>query len=360
MSNSKIRTIAFYLPQFYPTPENDEWWEPGFTEWTNVTRAKPLYKGHYQPRLPKDLSFYDLRVPEVREKQAEMALSAGIEGFCYWHYWFAGRRLLDRVFTEVLESGKPDFPFCLCWANHSWKAKTWNPNMPDTMLIEQTYPGIEDYKAHFYAMLPAFKDKRYMTVDGRPIFGIFAPKDFSDFESFADTWNQLAHINGLKNFFFFAFVQGINKYNDFNHVPYDAIVFDKMIDIYLDYKKTWLSRRYRGLLVRMNKPYLVNYDKYVKQSIEVFKSDEGMIPCIDPDFDHSPRSGHRWMIFRNSTPEKWGYLCKQSVEILKSRRINNNLLFIKAWNEWGEGNYLEPDQRYGHAYLDALSKALKE
>ena len=149
MSN-KVRAIAFYLPQFYPTPENDEWWEPGFTEWTNVARAKPLFKGHYQPRIPRDLSFYDLRVPEVREKQADLAREAGIEGFCYWHYWFGnGKRLLSEVFHEVVKTGKPDYPFCLCWANHSWYAKTWDPNVPDKLLMEQTYPGEEDLCPYF-------------------------------------------------------------------------------------------------------------------------------------------------------------------------------------------------------------------
>ena len=355
----KIRTIAFYLPQFYPTPENDEWWEPGFTEWTNVTKAKPLYKGHYQPRLPKDLSFYDLRVPEVREKQAEMARSAGIEGFCYWHYWFAGRRLLDRVFTEVLESGKPDFPFCLCWANHSWKAKTWNPNMPDTMLIEQTYPGIEDYKAHFYAMLPAFKDKRYMTVDGKPIFGIFEPKDFPDFKLFSETWNKLALDNGLNKFFFFALAQGNVKLTCFDNSIYDAIVFDKMIDVYMDYKTTWIKRKYRRLLFKLKRPYILDYEEYMRQSLDSFKNNSSFIPCIDPDFDHSPRSAHRWIIFGNSSPDKWEYFCKATLNILKTRN-ENQLLFIKSWNEWGEGNYLEPDQKFGRGYLDATARALKE
>ena len=359
MSNSKIRAIAFYLPQFYPTPENDEWWEPGFTEWTNVTRAKPLYKGHYQPRLPKDLSFYDLRVPEVREKQAEMARSAGIEGFCYWHYWFAGRRLLDRVFTEVLESGKPDFPFCLCWANHSWKAKTWRPNMPDTMLIEQTYPGIEDYKAHFYAMLPAFRDKRYMTVDGKPIFGIFDPPDIPDFKSFSNIWNELAKENGLEGFFFFALAQGVERLKLFDRSLYDSVVFDKVLDISIEYKKSWIRRKYRNLLFRFNKPYLLNYDSYINQSLQSFLNDDSLIPCLNPDFDHSPRSSYRGVIFRNSTPQKWEYLCRKTREILESRVKGNNLLFIKSWNEWGEGNYLEPDQKFGHAYLEAIQHALK-
>ena len=167
--NNKPRLIAFYLPQFHPIPENDEWWGRGFTEWTNVAKAVPLFRGHYQPHFPADLGFYDLRVPEVREAQAAMAKAYGIEGFCYYHYWFGhGRRLLERPFNEVLSSGKPDFPFCLCWANDTWTG-IWH-GAPNKVLIEQRYPGVEDYKAHFYALLDAFRDPRYMTVDGKKIF----------------------------------------------------------------------------------------------------------------------------------------------------------------------------------------------
>ena len=209
---SKPRLIAFYLPQFYPTKENDEWWAPGFTEWTNVGRVKPLFPGHYQPRVPADLGYYDLRVPETREKQAELAREAGIEGFCYWHYWFdEDKQLLERPFNEVLSSGKPDFPFCLCWANHSWYKKVWNPDVPDKLLIEQTYPGVLDYIDHFNAMLPAFKDPRYMKVNGKLIFGVFSPLDVPDFDVFKSTWNRLAQENGLEGFCFFAFSDGMKK-----------------------------------------------------------------------------------------------------------------------------------------------------
>ena len=158
----KPRLISFYLPQFYPTPENDEWWGKGFTEWTNVGRAKPLFKGHYQPKVPADLGYYDLRIPEVREQQADLAREAGIEGFCYWHYWFGnGKRLLDRVFREVVETGKPDFPFCLCWANESWHKKFWNMDgtTDKQILAEQVYEDEEGNTKHFYALLDAFKDK---------------------------------------------------------------------------------------------------------------------------------------------------------------------------------------------------------
>ena len=184
---SKARVIAFYLPQFYPTQENDIWWGKGFTEWTNVGRAQPLFRGHYQPKVPADLNYYDLRLPIVRSQQANLAHEAGIEGFCYWHYWFNGRRLLDTVFEEIVASGEPNFPFCLCWANHSWYQKTWDPDKPNKLLIEQTYPGVEDYEAHFNALLPAFKDPRYMKVNGKLIFGLFAPLDIPDAKFFKET-----------------------------------------------------------------------------------------------------------------------------------------------------------------------------
>ncbi|MFY8004508.1 MAG: glycoside hydrolase family 99-like domain-containing protein, partial [Chitinophagaceae bacterium] len=154
--NKNIKPIAFYLPQFHPIPENDTWWGKGFTEWTNVAKAQPLFEGHWQPRLPADLGFYDLRVAETREAQAAMAKQYGIYGFCYWHYWFGGKQILERPLQEVVQLGKPDFPFCVAWANQTWKG-TWHGLSSNKVLIEQTYPGKEDYEAHFNAMLPAFK-----------------------------------------------------------------------------------------------------------------------------------------------------------------------------------------------------------
>lgn len=201
----KARVIAYYLPQFHPIPENDKYWGKGFTEWTNVAKAKPLFKGHYQPRIPADLGFYDLRLPEVREQQAQMAREAGIEGFCYWHYWFGnGKRLLQRPFNEVLQSGKPDFPFCLAWANHSWKTSTWENGGKDRMIVEQRYLGEEDYTMHFQEVLPAFRDKRYITIEGKPLFAIFDPYNFRDVSNFIKTWQRLAKENGLKGIYFIA------------------------------------------------------------------------------------------------------------------------------------------------------------
>ena len=208
---SQIRSIAFYLPQFHPIPENDEWWGKGFTEWTNVVKAKPLFKGHYQPKLPTELGLYDLRVPEVREQQANLAKEYGIEGFCYWHYWFGnGRRILERPFNEVLESGKPDFPFCLAWANETWTG-IWH-GLNNEILMEQTYPGQDDYIAHFNCLLKAFKDKRYMRVDDKPIFVVYRPNAIPDIKLFVDTFQEQAVQNGLKGVYLIA----TNVHTDWN------------------------------------------------------------------------------------------------------------------------------------------------
>src|ERR1039457_4911938 len=173
-----VKLIAFNLPQFHPIPENDEWWGKGFTEWTNTAKAKPLFTGHYQPHVPADLGFYDLRLPESRKAQADMARAYGIEAFCYYHYWFAGKRLLERPVNEIIESGEPDFPFCLCWANDTWSG-IWH-GTPKHILVEQTYPGYDDYKAHFDYLLKAFSDRRYLTIDGKPLFVVYQPYHMPD------------------------------------------------------------------------------------------------------------------------------------------------------------------------------------
>lgn len=359
---SKPRLIAFYLPQYYPTKENDEWWQKGFTEWTNVGNAKPLFRGHYQPRVPADLGYYDLRVPEVREQQAAMAREAGIEGFCYWHYWFAGRRLLDRVFTEVVESGKPDFPFCLCWANHSWYQKTWDPSKPDKLLIEQTYPGEQDFIDHFYAMLPAFKDKRYIRVDGKLLFGIFVPRDLSKetFLTFSSTWNELAKANDLSGFEFFGFCNNSSEMNSFIDKGFNHVTMDYLMEMLKtsSFGANVVKRLYRSISGYPNKLY--KYEKYVDYSLNHFDISKAIFPCIVPNFDHSPRSENRGYILYKSTPEKWKMLCSKVFSMCSKRTHEENVVFIKSWNEWGEGNYLEPDLKFGMKYIEATREAYNE
>lgn len=349
---SKPQIITFYLPQFYPTKENDEWWGEGFTEWTNLAKARPLFKGHDQPKIPGRLGFYDLRLAETREEQASLAREAGISGFCYWHYWFNGRRLLDRVFTEVVDSGKPDFPFCLCWANHSWYQKTWDPKKPNRLLIEQTYPGEQDYIAHFNAMLPAFKDKRYLKVDGKLIFGIFEADAIPSFSLMKEIWNKMAIDNGLEGFYFFGLAQGEKRAYVIKEQQYDAVVYDNIQTVY---DKNWSLTR-RALDKILHRPHIIEYKDYVEDSLVYYREHPNYIPCILPNFDHSPRSGKRGIILHNSTPQKWERFFKEIYE-LQSRR-ESPLLVIKSWNEWGEGNYLEPDANFGKEYLEVMRKVV--
>lgn len=354
----KPRLIAFYLPQFYPTPENDEWWGKGFTEWTNVGRAKPLFKGHYQPRVPADLGYYDLRIPEIREEQAKMARKAGIEGFCYWHYWFGnGKRLLSRVFKEVVDSGKPDFPFCLCWANHSWLAKTWDPNKPPRMLMEQTYPGVDDYVAHFYEMLPAFKDNRYIKVNGKLLFGLFAPLDMPEIQLFKDTWNDLARKNGLAGFKFFGYMpnpkNATKVLTNFDYVTtdyYAEAITSK--DVFIKRGLKWINTHI------LNRPYVGIYSDYVAYTIRQMSDCTQELPCLLPNYDHTPRSGNRGLLLHKSTPKLFAELLSKCLDVRKNIPDEENIIFIKAWNEWGEGNYLEPDLKYGKGYLEAIREVL--
>jgi hypothetical protein len=349
-----IRVIAFYLPQFHPIPENDLWWGKGFTEWTNVAKAKPLFKGHYQPKIPADLGYYDLRLSEAREAQVQLAKEAGIEGFCYWHYWFEGKRLLDRPFNEVLASGKPDFPFCLCWANHSWFAKTWNKDVSDKLLIEQTYPGKDDYENHFYQLLPAFKDKRYIRVNNKPVFGIFSPFDIPDLEEFIALWNQLAMQNGITGIYFVAI-----SFKDINNSillrkGINAIIYDLSF-----YRKSVLSYFYLSLHKIFKIPQIIDYREYTKTLLAKMPIHKNILPCIIPNFDHTPRSGRRGSMMINCSPENWRKLLLGLFTKIRSKSGHDNIVFIKSWNEWAEGNYMEPDLKYGKGYIEALSQTIE-
>jgi len=351
------RVIAFYLPQFHPIPENDEWWGKGFTEWTNVTKAKPLYKGHHQPNPPGDLGFYDLRVPEIREAQAELAQRHGIEGFCYWHYWFSGKRLLERPFNEVLQSGKPEFPFCLAWANATWTG-IWHGS-PDRILIKQEYPGVQDYEAHFYSLLEAFSDSRYITVDGKPVFVVFHPMEFPNVLQFTDTCINLALKNGLKG----LYLVGIAPYmwTPQQH-GYDACCVD-----YFSYVRRTLDTIYQNRLTRKlgkwlkpvtHLPDIYDYKDVIRHAFHAAEYMPYQHPCIFPNWDNTPRSNHNGVVFERSVPKLFKKHLQLSLKLICSHPPEKKLIFIKSWNEWAEGNYLEPDQKYGNGYLEAVEKVV--
>ena len=228
MSGRRAKIIAYYPPQYHPTPDNDKWWGKGFTEWTNVAKASPLFKGHYQPKIPADLGFYDLRLPEVREQQAQLARQAGLEGFCYYHYWFGnGKQELELPFNEVVRSGKPDFPFCLCWANESWYAKSWNKDGKvgkANLLIQQEYPGTADHEKHFYTLLSALKDPRYIKIENKPVFVIYKPLQFPNVRHFIGEWNSLAIRNGLEGIYFIGYTTNVEyEYNQITEQGFDAV-----------------------------------------------------------------------------------------------------------------------------------------
>lgn len=354
----KARVIAFYLPQFHPIPENDAWWGKGFTEWTNVTRARPLFSGHVQPNFPADLGFYDLRLSETRIAQANMAASYGIEGFCYWHYWFAGRRLLERPFDEVLESKQPDFPFCLGWANESWTG-IWN-NDPSRMLMEQTYPGIEDDRAHFNYLLKAFSDHRYITVDGKPLLFIYKPLKLPDAKRRLERWREFAHQAGLKG----LYIIGNNQldYNLVEPLGLDAAVVTTLGVITTKNailnKAKWAYWGFRKKL-QLGGPRTIPYCEAIDHLIPNLSSFKfNAYPCVYPNWDTTPRSGRRGLVLTNSTPALFEKHMLSAVGSVASRDDQHRIVFLKSWNEWAEGNYMEPDTRWGHEYLKSLQRAL--
>jgi lipopolysaccharide biosynthesis protein len=353
------RLIAFYLPQFHPIPENDLWWGKGFTEWTNVTTAKPLFPGHYQPNLPSDLGFYDLRVPEVREAQANLAHSYGIEGFCYWHYWLGnGKRLLDRVFSDVLESGKPEFPFCLAWANHDWN-RGWH-GQKHHVLIEQKYPGEVDHRNHFNFLLRAFLDPRYIRVDGKPMFIIFRPEELPNSKEVIGLWKRLALEAGLPGLFvpgISEMEQDLDKYGCDAHIPGEPGIFfrlkpGKSAFVRQDSQKFNLVKRYwRKVRSRMPFPLRASYQKKAQLYINHPSCSLKTLPCVLPNWDNTPRSGKLGTVFPDANPETYRLVLRKAIADVSGRPFQQRLVFIKSWNEWAEGNYLEPGRRFGHDFL---------
>lgn len=383
MATKKARVIAFYLPQYHPIPENDTWWGKGFTEWTNVGKAKPLYKGHYQPKVPADLGYYDLRLPEVREEQAKMAESAGIEGFCYWQYWFdVDKQLLERPFQEVLNSGTPDYPFCLGWANHSWTNKSWNVQSmlsEETILMEQTYKGVSAYTQHFYYNLKAFKDKRYICIEGKPVFVVYDPLSIPDVQNYINVWNRLAVNNGLKGIHFVGIQTNLSgfkidekknkKYylvskNENSAGRYNAIIengFDAVNSRGIFRAELMTKGRARTIINYALKKIIkapilekYRYDRIIEYLFVEEDKWENVYPTIIPNWDRSPRSGRNAKIWYGSTPELFGKHIDDALNLIKNKNDEHKIIFLQSWNEWAEGNYIEPDIVFGKRYLDTL------
>jgi len=353
-----IKILAFYLPQFHPIPENDAWWGKGFTEWTNTAKAKPLFPGHKQPHIPSDLGFYDLRVPETRIAQAELAREYGINAFIYWHYWLGnGKQLLELPFNEMVKTGKPDFPFCLAWANHSWVGK-WH-GLKDNMLFEQKYPGKEDHTAHFYQIVNAFQDKRYIKINNKPLFIIYSPEEIPKTVSFLDLWKKLAIKNGFNGIHFIGIS---NKKRDYGLEGFEGQTAHQPLHYISVYEKK-LYPRISGFIKRHTLgafPFVVNYEKLItRYNFNDFNKDT-FIPTIIPNWDTTPRLNTRGWVFNKSTPELFKKHFDNTMEFVNKQNNEHKMIFIKSWNEWAEGNYLEPDLEWGRGYLNAVKEIVQK
>ena len=345
--DSAVRAIAFYLPQFHPIPENDAWWGKGFTEWTNVSKAQPLFDGHYQPRQPADLGYYDLRIADVRRAQAEMARKYGIHGFCYYHYWFGGKRLLERPFEEVLASKEPDFPFCLCWANENW-TRRWDGS-ENEILMEQRYSE-DDYRQFAEDLIPAFKDSRYIRIDGKPLFLVYRPSIIPNVNKAIRIWRDVwrkeigeVHLCASLSF------------GDLDPIRYG---FDSASEF--PPHGNWTTNQLHGDMPQEEMTGgIYEYSEAVLTYMLRKLPSYTFFRTVFPAWDNSPRKGKAAHVFHNSTPEAYEFWLKSVIEQTKQRyKGEERIVFINAWNEWAEGAYLEPDRKFGHAYLAATKRAI--
>ena len=353
-----VRAIAFYLPQFHPIPENDKWWGKGFTEWTNVSRAQPLFPGHYQPHFPADLGLYDLRLPETREAQAVLAREHGIEGFCYWHYWFKGKRLIERPFNEVLNSGRPDFSFCLAWANESW-SRRWLGEERD-LLVEQSYSDEDDLR-HARWLLPALADPRCIRVDGRSVFLVYRPKHLPSPQKTTDVIRNECVKAGLPD----PYLLGIDAHCpgvDCRTLGFDGTVkFEPQLGVlplaFAD-KPLW-ERFWKNLHLGVRSRELKVYDyAEARHLMNTTTQNFPFYPSVFVGWDNTPRRGNKGVIMVNATPERFGSAFRAAVQNTSRHPPGERLVFINAWNEWAEGNHLEPDAKHGLAFLNEVKKVV--
>ena len=372
-----MKIIAFYLPQFHNIPENDEWWGDGFTEWTNVKKAKPVFEGHDQPRVPLGEKYYNLLDDDVKIWQADLAKKYGVYGFCYYHYWFDGKLLLEKPMEQMLANKNIDIPFCVCWANEPW-TRAWVGETKT--ILPQRYGEKKEWKEHFDYLLPFFKDDRYIKEDGKPLVVIYRPEIINVVNEMLDYWSELAIEAGFPGLKFAYQAYGMDaqpkeERND-SRFDYDiefqpSYVFTQLnkntfpllrkikhkVSCFLE-EKTGLTLRFlgSGKISALNR---VDYDKAWNAILNTQPESEKNVPGAFVDWDNTPRHGERGRVYLNTSPEKFKmYLSKQ---IQRARNVyNKDMIFMFAWNEWAEGGYLEPDESHGHAYLEAIRDALNE
>lgn len=373
-SSRDVRTICFYLPQFHPIPENNDWWGAGFTDWNNVVKGRPRFAGHYQPHLPADLGFYDLRMEETRVAQAELARMYGIEGFCYYHYWFKGKRLLERPLDDMVASGKPNFPFCLCWANQTW-SRTWSGRDQD-VLIEQDYDAA-DHANHIDWLTTVFKDPRYICVEGRPLFLVYLGEDIPEVTSVLAAWRESAVEKMGVEPWICAVRTGFSKLNSAGIL---ALGFDGVVEFEPNRKHFPAAKNTTGHVVAITQKLLpsrlydilrnsrwlrrrtlntiVDYSAYVDLALARPELDSNTFPCVFPSWDNTARRTSATIV-ENNDPDAYQRWLADAISRVEARAPDKRLVFVNAWNEWAEGCHLEPDERHGTAFLQATNAALR-
>lgn len=356
----KNRVIAFVLPQFHPIPENDVWWGKGFTEWTNVTKAKPLFAGHYQPQLPTDLGFYDLRLPEARKAQADLAQAYGIQGFCYYHYWFNGKRLLEQPIDGMLRQKDLEMPFMLCWANENW-TRRWDGKDED-VLMQQDY-NIEDDMAHMRWLCEyVFSDPRYIKVNNKPVFVLYRHSLLPDIKTTAAIWRSIAIDEFGFDDLYLCITDSFGDTTEPTNVGFDAVIEFSPLAVIKNKLKMTEKKSVFDFFKKKSESAPIDFRDFklgVKNCIEKKMPNYKYYRCVTPSWDNTARKKDKGIVASGSSPELYYKWLRHTVAHFIPYSDEENFIFINAMNEWAEGNHLEPCAKYGTAYLEATKKALE-
>lgn len=354
LKSDDVKLIAFYLPQFHQIPENDKWWGEGFTEWTNVKKAIPQFKGHYQPHIPGELGYYNLTNKEVMKRQIELAKQYGIYGFCFHHYWFAGKRLLEKPVNMLIENKDLDIPFCLCWANENW-TRRWD-GLDNEVLIAQKHSPEDDIN-FIEDISKYFNDTRYIKIDEKPVLIVYRIELFPNPEDTIVRWRKWMEDHGYKGIYLIG-AQGFACKNPTKYGLDAAVEFppNGMYKYnYISSQVSFKNPNFKGNIVDYS--YYVNNKLYLKEDKEKYN----LFKTIIPSWDNTPRRGNKSTIFYNSSPELYKQWLKDIIIYTKTKKNKDEqFVFINAWNEWGEGAYLEPDVKYGYSYLNSTKEAILE